>query len=103
MPTAGSSSSARVRRRRRAQPRGKWRAAFSSIRSLTYDGFRPGSGIRDPRLEFRASSPESPDMDDQDLYSTIGEEGFTRLIAAFYRQVPGDEMLGRMYPPHDLA
>jgi hemoglobin len=41
-------------------------------------------------------------MDDQDLYSTIGEEGFTRLIAAFYRQVPGDEILGRMYPPHDL-
>jgi hemoglobin len=42
-------------------------------------------------------------MNDQDLYSTIGEEGFTRLIAAFYRQVPGDEILGRMYPPHDLA
>ena len=42
-------------------------------------------------------------MDDQDIYSRIGEEGFTRLIAAFYRQVPGDEILGRMYPPHDLA
>jgi hemoglobin len=42
-------------------------------------------------------------MDDQDIYSTIGEEGFTRLIAAFYRQVPRDEILGRMYPPHDLA
>ena len=42
-------------------------------------------------------------MDDQDIYSTIGEEGFARLIAAFYPQVPGDEILGRMYPPHDLA
>lgn len=42
-------------------------------------------------------------MDDQDLYSTIGEEGFTRLIAAFYRQVPGDDVLGPMYPAHDLA
>jgi len=42
-------------------------------------------------------------MDDQDIYSVIGEEGFTRLIAAFYRQVPGDDILGRMYPPHDLA
>jgi len=42
-------------------------------------------------------------MNDQDIYSTIGEEGFTRLIAAFYRQVPGDEILGRMYPPLDLA
>lgn len=42
-------------------------------------------------------------MDDQDIYSAIGEDGFTRLIAAFYRQVPGDEILGPMYPRHDLA
>ena len=42
-------------------------------------------------------------MDDQDIYSAIGEEGFTRLIAAFYRQVPGDDILGPMYPRHDLA
>ena len=42
-------------------------------------------------------------MDDQDIYALIGEEGFTRLIAAFYRQVPSDEILGAMYPPHDLA
>ena len=42
-------------------------------------------------------------MDDQDIYALIGEEGFTRLIAAFYRQVPGDDILATMYPPHDLA
>src|SRR5213076_3086810 len=42
-------------------------------------------------------------MDDQDIYAAIGEEGFTRLIGAFYKQVPGDDILGRMYPPHDLA
>lgn len=42
-------------------------------------------------------------MDDQDIYAAIGEEGFERLVAAFYRQVPQDEVLGRMYPPHDLA
>ena len=42
-------------------------------------------------------------MDDQDIYALIGEEGFTRLIGAFYRQVPGDDLLGAMYPPHDLA
>ena len=42
-------------------------------------------------------------IDDQDIYSRIGEEGFTRLIAAFYRQVPGDDILATMYPPHDLA
>ncbi len=36
------------------------------------------------------------------LYSTIGEEGFARLVAAFYKQVPGDDILGRMYPAEDL-
>jgi hemoglobin len=42
-------------------------------------------------------------LDDQDIYRTIGEDGFQRLIAAFYRQVPGDDILGGMYPPEDLA
>jgi hemoglobin len=42
-------------------------------------------------------------MEDQDIYAIIGEEGFTRLIAAFYRQVPGDDILNTMYPQHDLA
>src|SRR5436190_19282290 len=63
------------------------------------------AGIRDPGFRIRIPNPESrtPSMDDQDIYSLIGEEGFTRLIAAFYRQVPGDEILGPMYPPNDLA
>jgi hemoglobin len=42
-------------------------------------------------------------MDDQEIFAAIGEEGFHRLIAAFYRQVPGDDILGRMYPAADLA
>lgn len=42
-------------------------------------------------------------MDEQGIYAAIGEEGFARLVAAFYRQVPGDEILGAMYPPDDLA
>jgi hemoglobin len=42
-------------------------------------------------------------MEELDLYATIGEDGFRRLIAAFYRQVPGDDVLGPMYPKHDLA
>jgi hemoglobin len=40
---------------------------------------------------------------DENIYAAIGEEGFTRLIAAFYRQVPGDDILAAMYPPQDLA
>ena len=42
-------------------------------------------------------------MDETGIYAAIGEDGFRRLIAAFYRRVPGDEILGRMYPPGDLA
>jgi hemoglobin len=37
-----------------------------------------------------------------DLYALIGEDGFRRLVAAFYRRVPGDEILGAMYPAEDL-
>jgi hemoglobin len=42
-------------------------------------------------------------MDEAKIYSIIGEEGFTRLVAAFYRQVPEDDILGTMYPAEDLA
>jgi hemoglobin len=37
------------------------------------------------------------------VYPVVGEEGFVRLVAAFYRQVPNDELLGPMYPPNELA
>lgn len=40
---------------------------------------------------------------DENLYDLIGEEGFTRLMRAFYRQIPGDEILGPMYPAEDIA
>jgi hemoglobin len=36
-------------------------------------------------------------------YDIIGEDGFTRLVRAFYAQVPGDDILGPMYPADDLA
>ena len=41
-------------------------------------------------------------MEDR-IYSIIGEEGFERLISAFYSQVPNDDILGPMYPAKDLA
>jgi hemoglobin len=37
-------------------------------------------------------------MEEADIYSIIGDEGFTRLVGAFYRQVPSDDILGAMYP-----
>ena len=33
-----------------------------------------------------------------DICGLIGEAGFRRLVAAFYRRVPGDAVLGAMYP-----
>jgi hemoglobin len=39
---------------------------------------------------------------EEDVFGLIGEEGFTGLVAAFYRQVPGDAILGPMYPADDL-
>ena len=42
-------------------------------------------------------------MNEEQVFETIGEEGFERLIRAFYAQVPGDPILGPMYPKDDLA
>ena len=42
-------------------------------------------------------------MDDLEVYSRVGADGFHRLAAAFYRQVPQDDLLAPMYPAHDLA
>jgi hemoglobin len=42
-------------------------------------------------------------MDEEQIYAAVGEEGFARLIRAFYAQVPGDPILGPMYPKEDLA
>jgi hemoglobin len=42
-------------------------------------------------------------VNEAQIFDEIGEAGFTRLVAAFYRQVPGDDILGPMYPADDLA
>jgi hemoglobin len=41
-------------------------------------------------------------VQEQDIYAVIGREGFERLVGAFYRQVPGDPVLGPLYPAHDF-
>lgn len=35
------------------------------------------------------------------FYSRLGEEALTRLVAAFYRRVKEDDLLGPMYPQDD--
>ena len=37
------------------------------------------------------------------VFERVGVEGFARLSAAFYRQIPEDPVLGPMYPPEDLV
>jgi hemoglobin len=41
-------------------------------------------------------------MQEQEVYSAIGSEGFEKLVAAFYRNIPADPILGPMYPAEDL-
>jgi hemoglobin len=42
-------------------------------------------------------------MQEHEVYAQVGEEGFARLVDAFYKQVPGDDILGPMYPKHDMV
>ncbi|MDC0717670.1 globin domain-containing protein [Nannocystis bainbridge] len=40
---------------------------------------------------------------EHEIYARIGEEGFARLAAAFYRRVVDDDILGPMYPRDDMT
>ena len=42
-------------------------------------------------------------LHEDEVFALVGEEGFRNLISAFYRQIPGDDILGPMYPEQDLA
>ena len=35
------------------------------------------------------------------LYSQVGEERLRAMVAAFYRRVKADDLIGPMYPPND--
>lgn len=41
-------------------------------------------------------------MEDHQVFAVVGEGGFERLVGQFYRQVPGDPILGPMYERRDL-
>jgi hemoglobin len=42
-------------------------------------------------------------VDEYDVYALIGEEGFSRLVGAFYKHVPADDLLGPMYAGRNLV
>jgi hemoglobin len=41
-------------------------------------------------------------VEEHEVYSVVGHAGFERLVAAFYRQVPHDDLLGPLYPADDF-
>jgi hemoglobin len=42
-------------------------------------------------------------VQESEVYAALGDDGFERLVAEFYQQVPGDEVLGPMYAGKDLS
>jgi hemoglobin len=42
-------------------------------------------------------------VEEHEVFAAVGNDGFTRLIGAFYRQIPADDVLGPMYQGRDLA
>lgn len=42
-------------------------------------------------------------MEESEVYAAIGDQGFRELTAAFYSQIPGDDILGPMYSGRDLG
>ncbi|MGC1272660.1 MAG: globin [Planctomycetaceae bacterium] len=52
------------------------------------------------------TGPESdadPETGLRAAFRLVGDDGIARLVAAFYRRVPDDEILAPMYPQRDLA
>jgi hemoglobin len=42
-------------------------------------------------------------VEENQVYSAIGEEGFKQLVGNFYRQVASDDILGPLYPQDDFT
>ena len=40
-------------------------------------------------------------MEDTEIGQTLGEQGFERMVAAFYSKVKQDDLIGPMYPEND--
>ena len=40
-------------------------------------------------------------MDEAVIYTILGEAGFTKMVAAFYRRIKTDDLIGPMYPDDD--
>ena len=54
------------------------------------------------RAHSRLKTRDTLNDSQSSVFDLIGEQGFARLIKAFYAQVPDDDVLGPMYPKGDL-
>ena len=87
------------------------RAQLDSGAGVTTDAatIRDVDCEKDERVTLICSTGFQPvpevemDLLDTQIFSIIGEDGFTQLVAAFYRRVPTDDLLGPMYKDHDLT
>ncbi len=51
---------------------------------------------------FEANQDTKPILiPENQVYETLGEEGFTKLVGEFYSRVRKDDLIGPMYPPDD--
>src|SRR5690606_17070227 len=69
------------------------------------EGSRAGGGAPGAGAARRDGAPDGRlrrGVTEEQVYEVIGEEGFARLVRGFYAQVPGDPILGPMYPQDDL-
>jgi hemoglobin len=76
--------------------------AERSLSRRTLDKHHRARKSRHKHWQFSTVSLHTGIVTEENVYARIGEEGFARLIRAFYAQVPGDEVLGPMYPRADL-
>ncbi len=42
-------------------------------------------------------------MDEAVIYTILGEAGFTKMVAAFYKRIKTDDLIKPMYPEEDMA
>lgn len=42
-------------------------------------------------------------MDEAVIYTILGEAGFTKIVAAFYKRIKTDDLIKPMYPEEDMA
>lgn len=52
---------------------------------------------------FKSSRCHNRRLEEYEVFEAVGEDGFRRLIHAFYSQIPADDILGPMYQGRNMA